>query len=248
MILVVAEKPSVGADISRVLGVAQKGIGYNSGNGYVITWCVGHLVTLAMPEQINSDWGKWRLDTLPMLPDPFLLSVIAASKKQYEVVKKLMNDKRIDNIVCATDAGREGQLIFMRVYIMAGCLKPVERLWISSMTDEAIKNGFSKLKNNSEYENMYLSAKCRSEADWLVGLNATRLFTVMYNAKLTLGRVQTPTLAMIVTRQNEINNFVSVPFYEVEADCDSFIAKWFDDNGRRIDNRQEAEAIIKKCS
>lgn len=247
MKLIITEKPSVAKDIANVLGINKRENGYMSGNDYIVTWCVGHLVQLAMPEEYDPKFKAWNINTLPIFPVKFKYVVNEATKQQYDIVKRLMNSENVDEIICATDAGREGQLIFGYVYITAECKKPVKRLWISSMTDEAIKEGFDNLKNNKEYYLLYQSAKSRSEADWLVGINATRLFSVKYNQKLTIGRVQTPTLAMIVQRQHEIDNFVPEPFYEVSANCTSFTATWYNDEGTRIKEKEKAEEIIKKC-
>ncbi len=247
MKLIVTEKPSVAKDIARVLKIKGSRDGYIEGKDYIITWCVGHLIQLAYPEDYNGKFKGWNMNDLPIFPQKFKYSINPSTEKQYEIVKHLMNDDRITEIICATDAGREGQLIFGYVYINAECKKPVKRLWISSMTDESIIEGFEKLRDNKEFFNLYLSAKARSEADWLVGINATRLFTVKYNQMLTIGRVQTPTLALIVQRQKEIDNFVPEPFYEIEADCEMFSATWFNKNGTRLKELQEAEEIKRKC-
>ena len=247
MKLIITEKPSVAKDIARVLNINAFRDGYMENGEYIITWCVGHLIQLAYPEEYDSKYKRWNIRDLPIFPNKFKYNVIPQTKKQYETVKSLMLDDRVDEIICATDAGREGQLIFGYVYINAGCRKPVKRLWISSMTDEAISEGFNNLKDNKEYFNLYKSARSRSEADWLVGINATRLFTVKYNQKLTIGRVQTPTLSLIVSRQKEIDEFVPQPFYEVTADCEMFTATWFNKKGTRIDEIEKAEAIVNKC-
>lgn len=247
MKLIITEKPSVAKDIANVLGINKRDNGYMSGNGYIVTWCVGHLVQLAMPEEYDSKFKAWNMNTLPIFPTKFKYIINEATKEQYDIVKRLMNSDNVDEIICATDAGREGQLIFGYVYITAECKKPVKRLWISSMTDEAIQEGFNSLKDNKDYFLLYQSAKSRSEADWLVGINATRLFSVKYNQKLTIGRVQTPTLAMIVQRQHEIDNFVPEPFYEVSANCGSFTATWYNEDGTRIKEKEKAEEILKKC-
>jgi len=247
MKLIITEKPSVAKDIANVLGINKRENGYMTGNGYIVTWCVGHLIQLAMPEEYDQKLKSWNLDTLPIFPNKFKYTVNESTKQQYEIVKRLMNSENVDELICATDAGREGQLIFGYVYINSECKKPVRRLWISSMTDEAIREGFANLKDNKDYFLLYQSAKSRSEADWLVGINATRLFTVKHNQKLTIGRVQTPTLAMIVQRQHEIDNFVPEPFYEITADCGSFIATWYNEDGTRIKEKEKAEEIIKKC-
>ncbi len=247
MKLIVTEKPSVAKDIARVLNVKQSRDGYMQGEKYIITWCVGHLIQLAYPEEYDPKYKSWNINDLPIFPRQFKYAVNESTKKQYEIVKALMNRDDVDELICATDAGREGQLIFGYVYINAGCTKNVKRLWISSMTDEAIAEGFNNLKDNKEYFPLYQSARARSEADWLVGINATRLFTVKYNRMLTIGRVQTPTLSLIVARQKEIDNFVSQPFYEVAADCEMFTATWFNKNGTRIDELEKAEAIAESC-
>lgn len=247
MKLIITEKPSVAKDIANVLGINKRENGCMTGNGYIVTWCVGHLIQLAMPEEYDPKFKSWNLNTLPIFPNKFKYTVNESTKQQYEIVKRLMNSENVDEIICATDAGREGQLIFGYVYINSECRKPVKRLWISSMTDEAIREGFENLKDNKEYFLLYQSARSRSEADWLVGINATRLFSVKYNQKFTVGRVQTPTLAMIVQRQHEIDNFVPEPFYEIAANCGSFISTWYNEDGTRIKEKEKAEEIIKKC-
>ncbi len=247
MKLIVTEKPSVAKDIAKVLGIGRSRDGYMENNDYIITWCVGHLIQLAYPEEYDLKYKSWNINDLPIFPKQFKYMINPSTAKQYETVKTLMLSERVDEIICATDAGREGQLIFGYVYVNSGCDKPVKRLWISSMTDEAIEDGFKKLKDNKEYFSLYQSARARSEADWLVGINATRLFTVKYNRMLTIGRVQTPTLSLIVQRQKEIDGFVSQPFYEVAADCDMFTATWFNKDGTRIDEQEKAEEIAFRC-
>lgn len=247
MKLIVTEKPSVAKDIAKVLGIGRSRDGYMENNDYIITWCVGHLIQLAYPEEYDLKYKSWNINDLPIFPKQFKYMINPSTAKQYETVKTLMLSERVDEIICATDAGREGQLIFGYVYVNSGCDKPVKRLWISSMTDEAIEDGFKKLKDNKEYFSLYQSARARSEADWLVGINATRLFTVKYNSMLTIGRVQTPTLSLIVQRQKEIDGFVSQPFYEVAADCDMFTATWFNKDGTRIDEQEKAEEIAFRC-
>ncbi len=247
MKLIVTEKPSVAKDIAKVLGIGRTRDGYMENNDYIITWCVGHLIQLAYPEEYDPKYKSWNINDLPIFPKQFKYMINPSTAKQYETVKTLMLSERVDEIICATDAGREGQLIFGYVYVNSGCDKPVKRLWISSMTDEAIEDGFKKLRDNKEYFSLYQSARARSEADWLVGINATRLFTVKYNRMLTIGRVQTPTLSLIVQRQKEIDGFVSQPFYEVAADCDMFTATWFNKDGTRIDEQEKAEEIAFRC-
>jgi DNA topoisomerase-3 len=247
MKLIVTEKPSVAKDIAKVLSINKTRDGYMENNEYIITWCVGHLIQLSYPEEYDPKYKSWNVNDLPIFPAQFKYMINPSTAKQYETVKTLMLNDKVEEIICATDAGREGQLIFGYVYVNAGCKKPVKRLWISSMTDEAIEEGFKDLKDNKEYFSLYQSARARSEADWLVGINATRLFTVKYNQKLTIGRVQTPTLSLIVQRQKEIDNFVSQPFYEVAADCEMFIATWFNKDGTRIDVIEKAEQIVERC-
>lgn len=247
MKLIVTEKPSVAKDIAKVLKINKTRDGYMENNEYIITWCVGHLIQLAYPEEYDPKYKSWNINDLPIFPRQFKYMINPSTAKQYETVKSLMLNDKVDEVICATDAGREGQLIFGYVYVNAGCNKPVKRLWISSMTDEAIEEGFNNLKDNKEYFSLYQSARARSEADWLVGINATRLFTVKYNQMLTIGRVQTPTLSLIVQRQKEIDNFISQPFYEVAADCEMFIATWFNRDGTRIDELEKAEIIAERC-
>ncbi len=246
--LVVAEKPSVGRDIARVLGSGKQETGCLVGNKYVVTWAIGHLVSLMEPDEIDQKYSKWNANLLPILPDVIPLKVLKPTKDQFENVKKLMNSADIGEIVCATDAGREGELIFRYIYQMAGCKKPFTRLWISSMTDEAIKNGFAALKPSSDYEGLYASAKCRSEADWLVGMNATRAFTLRYNCLLSVGRVQTPTLALIVKRDREIAAFKPEPYLEISADFGAWKGNWFDRETKqtRTDDEAKAKAICEK--
>ncbi len=247
MKLIVTEKPSVAKDIARVLNIRSPRDGYMENQEYIITWCVGHLIQLSYPEAYDPKYKRWNIRDLPIFPRRFKYTVNPHTKKQYETVKSLMLDDRVDELICATDAGREGQLIFGYVYVNAGCNKPVKRLWISSMTDEAILEGFNNLRDNKDYFPLYQSARARSEADWLVGINGSRLFTVKYNQKLTIGRVQTPTLSLIVSRQKEIDEFVSQPFYEVVADCEMFLATWFNKKGTRIDDLKKAETLVDKC-
>lgn len=246
-ILVIAEKPSVARDIAKVLNCAQKGDGVIYGEKYMVSWAVGHLVTLCEPEDYDKSLKRWSMDTLPIMPEKMKLKAIRGSKKQLDILKKLMNDKETDSIICATDSGREGELIFRYIYDYNKCRKPFKRLWISSMTDAAIKEGFDNLKDGSEYDLLYASAKCRSEADWLVGINATRAFTVKYDALLSIGRVQTPTLAMIVKRQAEIDNFVPEKYYEVTADYGDFKGTWTDSkNSTVIKQLSDAQEIASK--
>lgn len=224
--LVIAEKPSVAREIAKVLNCSNKKDGYLVGKDYIVTWAIGHLVTLAMPEDYNEELKNWKMEDLPIIPEEMKLKPAKSTKKQYSIVKRLLNSKDINEIVNACDAGREGELIFRYLYQLSSCTKPVKRLWISSLTNQAIKEGFSKLKNGQDYDNLYHAARCRSEADWLVGLNATRAFTVKYGTMLSVGRVQTPTLAIMVNREKEIQNFSSRNFWEIEAHFGSFTGLW----------------------
>ena len=246
-VLVIAEKPSVARDIAAVLKCGEKGDGFIGGENYIVSWAVGHLVTLCEPDDYDKSLKRWTAGSLPIIPEKMKLKAVRGSKKQLDTLKKLMNAKDTDSIICATDSGREGELIFRYIYEYNKCKKPFKRLWISSMTDAAIKEGFANLRDGKEYDNLYISAKCRSEADWLVGINATRAFTIKYNALLSIGRVQTPTLAMIVKRQNEIDNFVPNKYYEVIADYGDFKGTWTDGkNNTKIDDKSAAEDIAYK--
>ena len=230
--LIVAEKPSVGRDIARVLGVRERGEGYLYGEEYVVTWAVGHLVALSEPGECDPRFRQWRMADLPMLPDKIPLKVLPGTKDQFAVIKKLMNSAKIESIICATDSAREGELIFRYIYQMAGCTKPVQRLWISSMTDAAIRQGFAELKPAAAYDALYESARCRSEADWLVGMNASRAFSLRYDAHLSVGRVQTPTLSLIVKRDREIEAFVPQDYWEVRANFGDYEGLWINPNPR----------------
>lgn len=245
-VLVVAEKPSVARDIARVLGAGSRGEGCLEGKQYVITWAIGHLVGLCDPGELDERWQKWRRDSLPILPDNMRLKALPSTKSQWAIVQKWLRDPAISEVVCATDSGREGELIFRRLYELAGCKKPAKRLWISSLTDEAIREGFEKLKPLSEYDLLYQSARCRGEADWLVGMNASRAYTIQYKALLSIGRVQTPTLALLCQRQHEINSFVPRTFYKVIADFDGYEGTWFDPetNESQLEDREKAERIL----
>lgn len=247
-ILVIAEKPSVAKDIAKVLNCKGKGDGCLIGDKYIITWAIGHLITLCQPDEYDPKYKKWSFNTLPIIPEKMKLKPNSTTKKQYEIVKKLMQNTEIDSIICATDSGREGELIFRYVYDFAKCKKPFQRLWISSMTDTAIKEGFERLRPGSEYDNLYYSARCRSEADWLVGMNASRAFTVKYDALLSIGRVQTPTLAILAKRQEEINAFVPEKYYEVVSDFGSYKGTWIDEAAKetKIGTKQRAKEIADK--
>ncbi|MGM9916128.1 DNA topoisomerase 3 [Anaerotignum sp.] len=248
-ILVIAEKPSVARDIAKVLKATQKGDGCLIGEKYVVSWAVGHLVTLAEPEVYDPKYKKWNFSTLPILPEEMKLKAIPQTRSQLKVLHKLMHSKEIDSLICATDSGREGELIFRYIYEITKCTKPFERLWISSMTEEAIKEGFAALKDGREYDLLYTSAKCRSEADWLVGMNATRAYTLRYDALLSIGRVQTPTLAIIVDRQKEIDAFVAEDYFEVQADFGGYTGMWIDkEEHTRIEKEETAKAVVEKVS
>lgn len=243
MELVIAEKPSVAQSIAAVLGATQRKDGYLEGNEYLVSWCVGHLVELAQPESYEEAWKKWSYESLPIIPQEWQHEVKSDTKAQYQILKKLMHDDRVDAVVCATDAGREGELIFRLVYEQAGCSKPMKRLWISSMEESAIREGFENLKPGSDYEHLYHSALCRQEADWLVGINGTRLFTVLYGGKvLKVGRVQTPTLAMLVERESKIMNFKKEQYFMAHILCGGVDAAT-----ERIDSKTEAEQIAGAC-
>ena len=224
MKLVLAEKPSVAQSIAKVLGANKREDGYLEGNGYVVSWCVGHLVELAQPEAYGEQYGKWRYNDLPIFPSDWKYEVSSGTKKQFGILKKLMNRNDIESLVCATDAGREGELIFRLVYHKAECRKPFERLWISSMENSAIREGFEQLRAGTEYDALYEAALCRERADWIVGINATRLFSTLYGQTLNVGRVMTPTLSMAVMREAAIAAFQPEPFYTVQIGLDGFSA------------------------
>ena len=249
-ILIVAEKPSVARDIARVVGCNKKNEGFLESDKYIVSWALGHLVALCEPEDYDMSYKKWSMDNLPIMPENMKLKAIKKTSKQLTLLKKLMNGKDIDYIICATDSGREGELIFRYIYQFVKCSKPFKRLWISSMTDEAIKEGLMNLKDSKEYDNLYLSAKCRSEADWLVGINASRAYTITHKALLSVGRVQTPTLYLIVKRQYEIDNFKSTDYYEVQTDYGSFSGIWFNEkySNTHIDDIKKAEEIKTKVN
>lgn len=247
--LIIAEKPSVARDIAKVLKVNKKQNGYIMNDDTIVSWAVGHLVTLAEPEDYDEKYKKWAKNTLPILPENMSLKGIKNTKDQLVILKKLMNSKEVSSIICATDSGREGELIFRYIYEIVKCKKPFQRLWISSMTETAIKDGFANLKDGSEYDNLYYSAKCRSEADWLVGMNATRAYTLQYNTLLSLGRVQTPTLALIVEKQKEIDAFIIEEYFEVQSVFESFTAMRVDEkNQTRIEKEDVAKEISKKIT
>lgn len=244
--VVLAEKPSVGRDIARVLNCSKGGKGFLEGDGYIVTWALGHLVTLADPETYDKKYKSWSMEDLPMLPPSFKLVVIKKSARQFNVVKGQILRKDVGDIVIATDAGREGELVARWIIEKVNTKKPIKRLWISSVTDKAIKEGFNKLKNGSEYENLYLSAVARAEADWLVGMNATRGLTCKHNAQLSCGRVQTPTLAMILKREEEIQNFKFRSYYGVKAKAKNLQLTWQDNKSKstRTFDKNLADKIL----
>ena len=243
MKLVVAEKPSAAQSFAKVLGADNRKEGWWEGNGYLVSWCVGHLVELVPPEVYNEKYRKWRKADLPIIPSQWLYQISPATRKQFQILKRLMERKDVDSLICATDAGREGELIFRLVYQQCGCRKPFKRLWVSSMEDSAIRAGFQNLKPSKEYDALYEAALCRAQADWLVGMNGTRLFSCLYGQTLNVGRVMTPTLAMVVAREAEIGAFKSEPFYTVELSLPGFTAV-----SQRIKDKAEAAAICKKCA
>lgn len=242
MKLVIAEKPSVAMSLAAVLGATERKDGYLEGSGYLVSWCVGHLLELAQPEAYKEQYAKWRYEDLPILPENWKYEVPKDKKTQLALLCRLMKDKRVDSVVCATDAGREGELIFRLVYEYAGCNKPMERLWISSMEDAAIREGFDHLRPGSDYDKLYDAAVCRAGADWLIGINATRLFSILYGVTLNVGRVMSPTLALLVQRESDIESFISKPFYVPEITCGGFTA-----SGEKMTERSEAEKIRMDC-
>ena len=237
--LVIAEKPSVAQAIAKVIGADKKEDGYLEGNGYIVSWCVGHLVELASPENYDEKYEKWRYGDLPILPTDWKYQISAGTRKQFAILKTLMERENVTSLVEATDAGREGELIFRLVYHQAKCKKPFERLWISSMEDQAISNGFSHLKNGKEYDDLYRAALCRERADWIVGMNATRLFSTLYGQTLNVGRVMTPTLSMIVQREAEIDGFKPELIYRLSISCGGIIAL-----SDRFEKKQDAENAL----
>lgn len=242
-ILVIGEKPSVSRELAKVLGAKLKKNGYMEGNGYIVSWCFGHLVGLKFPDEYSENWAaKWSFAQLPMIPNEWKFKISEASKDQFKALKELMTNSDVTEIICATDADREGECIFRYVYNLVKCKKPVKRLWISSLEESAIRNGFNKLKNSTEYDNLYQAGFCRAKADWLVGMNGSRLFSVRYNAHLNTGRVQTPTLAMIVKRDDEIANFVKQKYFTVDLDIG------FKAGSARIDIESDADKLVADCN
>lgn len=248
--LVIAEKPSVGRDIARVLKCSRSGNGCLEGDKYIVTWALGHLVTLADPEDYDKKYKEWKIEDLPMMPETFSLEVIKQTGKQYQAVKSQIHRKDVGDIVIATDAGREGELVARLILKKAGTDKPLKRLWISSVTDKAIREGFASLKSGKEYEPLYAAAMCRAEADWLVGINATRALTCKYNAQLSCGRVQTPTLAMIAKREEQIRNFVPKPYYGIREEAGALKLIWRDkkSNNTSSFDKERMQTILEKIS
>lgn len=242
MILVIAEKPSVGAAIGKVLGASCRKDGYLEGNNYIVSWCVGHLVGLADASSYDERFAKWRYSDLPIVPDEWLFEVPKDKQKQFKVLCDLMLDKRVTELVCASDAGREGELIFRLVYKKAGCTKPFKRLWISSLEDSAIREGFAHLRSSGEYDRLYEAALARSKADWIVGINGTRLFSTLYHKKLVVGRVQTPTLAMLVEREGKISTFHKEKYFNVHISKENLTADL-----EKVKTEEEAKAVAAAC-
>ena len=242
MRLVISEKPSVAQSIAAVICAKQRGDGYLEGSGYLVSWCLGHLSELASADAYDEKYAKWRREDLPILPENWRFTISGDKRKQFAILRDLMRRDDVDEVINACDAGREGELIFRTVYDMAGCSKPMKRLWISSMEDEAIRQGFADLKPGRDYDGLHQSALCRSKADWLVGINATRLFSVLYHRTLNVGRVMSPTLALIVQREAEISAFQPEPFYTVSLDCGGFTA-----TGDKLKAKPEAEAVAAAC-
>ena len=240
--LVIAEKPSVAQSLAAVIGATVRKDGYLEGNGWRVSWCVGHLAGLADADVYNPDYAKWRYDDLPILPEHWQMVVGKDKKKQFSVLKQLMNAPDVTEVVNACDAGREGELIFRSVYKLAGCQKPMKRLWISSMEDSAIREGFANLRPGADYDGLRDAALCRAKADWLVGINATRLFSVLYHRTLNIGRVMSPTLALIVQREAEIDTFKPVPFYTVVLELPGFSV-----SGERMADKAAAEQLKAAC-
>jgi DNA topoisomerase-3 len=240
--LVIAEKSSVAQSLSAVLGATQRKDGYLEGNGYIVSYCVGHLVQMAAPDAYDPKYTKWRREDLPIVPDRWQYTVTESTKKQFNVLKKSLSDNRVTSVVCATDAGREGELIFRLVYEMCNCRKPIERLWISSLEETAIQKGFRELQPGSAYDRLYQAALCRAQADWLVGLNITRILSTVYNQTLNVGRVMTPTLALVTAREAAVASFQPATFYTVGLDCGDFTA-----TSEKYAAQAEADHIAAQC-
>ena len=242
MRLVIAEKPSVAQSIAAVLGAKSRHDGYLEGGGYIVSWCFGHLAELADAAVYNADDAKWTLAALPIIPTSFRFIVRSEKQKQFDILRELMRREDVTEVINACDAGREGELIFRSVYYLADCQKPMKRLWISSMEDEAIREGFQNLRPGSDFDGLYESALCRAKADWLVGINATRYFSLLYGTKLNVGRVMSPTLSLLVQRESEISAFVPEDFFTVNLDFPDFTV-----SSKKFPDRTEAQQLAKKC-
>ncbi len=244
MELIIAEKPSVGRAIAAVLGATDQKDGYLQGCGLIVSWCIGHLVELAMPENYKDEYIRWRYKDLPIIPEQWKYNISKGTEKQFNILCSLMNDARVTGIICATDAGREGELIFRLVYEKAECRKPVRRLWISSMEESAIREGIHNMKSMSAYDNLYKAALCRAQADWLIGMNATRLYSLLYGLTLPIGRVMTPTLAMLSERENVIDHFEPETFFTVKLDMGHGVTAYSD----RINDLNSARSLTDACN
>ena len=242
MQLVIAEKPSVAQSLSRILGVTTRKDGYLEGKKYIVSWCFGHLAGLADASVYDERYAKWKREDLPILPCPFRFEISPDKRDQFSILKELMNRENVTEVINACDAGREGELIFRSVYYLADCQKPMKRLWISSMEDEAIRDGFQNLRPGSDFDGLYKSALCRAKADWLVGINATRYFSLLYGTKLNVGRVMSPTLSLLVQRESEISAFVPEDFFTVNLDFPDFTV-----SSKKFPDRSEAQQLAKKC-
>lgn len=242
MKLVIAEKPSVAMSLSKVVGAFKRNDGYMEGNNYIVSWCLGHLVGFCDASEYDTRYKKWCYDDLPIVPKEWKTRILSGTKKQFSILKKLMHRRDVTEVIAATDAGREGELIFRLVYEEAGCKKPVKRLWISSMEESSIREGFRKMKDGSYYDDLYKSARCRAQADWLVGINASRLFSVLYNHNLKVGRVQTPTLAMIVERNQKVTGFKKEKYYETHLTCGDLHAV-----SEKFTSKDEADKLAELC-
>ena len=242
MILVIAEKPSVSGSLSKVIGATSRKNGYFEGGGYLVSWCLGHLAEYVEPNAYDKKYERWHYEDLPIIPDTWRLAVAEAKKEQFKVLSDLLNRSDLEYIVNACDAGREGESIFRRVYALAGSKAPVKRLWISSMEDASIRDGFAHLKDSSDYDHLFQAAECRAKADWLVGMNATRAFTTKYYKRLVIGRVQTPTLAMLVERQHKMDDFVREPYYKVSLSSDGLTVA-----SDPIKEETEANHLVQNC-
>ena len=248
--VVLTEKPSVARDIARILGANKRGQGYVEGSGYIVTWALGHLVQFAEPDDYGPPWkGRWSFAQLPMIPEQWKLKTTRSTSDQYQIVKKLLNSPQTERVICATDAGREGEHIFRLIYEHARCKKPFSRLWVSSLTDEAIQSGFRALQEGAAFDPLAAAARARGQADWIMGMNLTRAYTVHNKVLCTIGRVQTPTLSLVVKRDAAIASFVKAYFYELVAQLEEgFAAKYCKDGQTRIDKKEEAERLHRQLS